>query len=183
MAFQPNGSPKITAADCGDPQRLSKLLQGLFGRQSQVASSQRSETQRLAAGLASVASDVADLAEQPKIDVLRTITGIDLTSAAGTLLFTAGSGTFRPLGFSVRLTSVSSVSVAPTVGVGTANNTTNIFAPRTLSGTLAVGEGPTFFPSGYRPNLSTGNSAYFVVTGAATATTLVASIDLIGYEL
>lgn len=182
MAFQPSGSPKITAEDCGNPQRLSKLLQGLFGRQVQVQASQRAETQRLATAVSGVSSEITELAT-PRIDILRTIIGVDLTTAAGTIAFTADFGTYRILGFSVRFTTVDTVSVAPTVGMGTASNTTNIFAPRTLSGTLTAGEGPTFFPSGYRPNLTTGSTAYFVVTGAATATSLIASVDVIGYKL
>lgn len=178
-----SSSSKITAEDCKDPYKLSKLLQAMSQGAVRATQSHNQEIRRVSEGLARVESSVVQIEDTSGLTVLRTIDAIDLTSAAGTTLFTVGSGSFHPLGFSIRFTAVSSVSVAPVVGIGTSSSTTEIFAPRTLHGTLAVDEGPTFFPSGYRPTLKPGDSAFFVVTSAATATTLTASVDLIGYEL
>ena len=85
----------------------------------------------------------------------------------------------------VRLTAASAITVVPTAGVGfNAGGADNVFVPVALTGVTAVNDIWTFAATAkavYNPGAASATLLFGIDTGA-TGTTMLTSIDVIGYR-
>lgn len=109
------------------------------------------------------------------------VDSIDLKSVASTLLYTVPTGfSFYITGVAVRVTAANSISAAATAGVGKTNSTFEFFPATAMTNLHSLNQVYLFLPAGTLAIASAGETVRFNVTVAATGTSQVASVDLIG---
>lgn len=115
------------------------------------------------------------------VGILSTVTAISLTATATTSLYTPSGHSAIITGIMIRPTTVTAFTIAGAISIGQNGSVNDIIPITTLTGlnTTAL-----FFP--LTPLIASaitisGNTISLKVTTGATATTLTASVDLIGY--
>lgn len=168
--------------DCSDPSKLSKLLQAMSQGSVKVAQSQQRDTLRVAAGLASVQSDVAELASFNP--VLRSVDSINFSATGNALLFTAASGSYVVTDIVLRWTTVDTITDGPTFSASTATTGSDVYPEQeAYTGQLSTTKNHHMGQFGASTTLTRGTSLYIVVSTAATGTSLIASADVLGYKI
>lgn len=118
------------------------------------------------------------------VQLLSTTTGIDGKTVATTNLYTVPSGkTCIITAATIRVTTASSITVVPTLGIGVASGESDIFASTGLTNLNATGKIWRFVG---QATYVAGQAADVIKLGidtGATATTMTIAIDLFGYLL
>lgn len=177
--------PIIRHADSGIRVGFAKLLQQAFDGIAQVLSNIRHVEAETIASVDAAAGEIVAISTTVTSGIrkLATVDGISLVATGGTILYTAGDGRYVVTDVVLRATSADTVTVAPEVSVGVSASGTEIFARRALRGAWSTAKAWAFGAAGIREVLDIGDSAYLVVHVGATATALVASADIFGYEV
>ncbi len=117
------------------------------------------------------------------ITILST-TAIDLAAVAETNLFTAVTSTII-LGFVLRVTFASNVTLGPTFGIGAAAGASDFFASRAMKSLTTQGRMWISHAEGGLPLLTAGQILKAGVDVAATGSSpvITAAVDLIGYTI
>lgn len=180
-------APIINAQALGLTPAAAKLLQAAFDDISSDIRSVRTAARDTSSYLQTTAGQVVNITNVTSAGggLLARIPSVDLTATADTQVFEALDGNYIILDVVVRITSASGVAADPGlyVSVGNAAGAANIFGSRKLRGTLAGGVVVALGDWGIRPQIGLGDSVYFNVDMGASATTLVATIDVIGYAI
>jgi hypothetical protein len=115
------------------------------------------------------------------VGILKTTSNISLTSAATTALYTPSGNSAVVTGIIVRITAVTAFVTAASISIGQNGSVNDIIPITALTGLNSTA---LFFP--LTPTIVSaltisGNTISLKVTTGATATTLTASVDLLGY--
>ena len=114
--------------------------------------------------------------------VLSTTSSIDLTSTGVTPLYTIPTGVTAIITqIVIRLTTATGVTVPPVIGIGIASGEDDIISPTTLTGLSTNNEYFTIQNNGVSAKGNATNIINLGIDTAATATTMLAEIDLVGY--
>jgi len=114
--------------------------------------------------------------------ILSSITGVDLKSVGVTTLFTVPTGkTATITQLVVRVTTGTAVTVPPTLGIGVAAGEDDIIVPTTLTGLNLTGEHYVLGNDGISVDATSTQVIKLGVDVGAAATTMTATIDLVGY--
>ena len=115
---------------------------------------------------------------------LATVASIDAKTVAATSLYTIPSGkNYIIVGAIVRCTAAVAITVGATAGIGIAAGEDDIFYPQVLTGILAAGDVWAFWASAKMVLAAGDEVVKFGIDTAATGTSQVFSVDLIGYEV
>lgn len=131
-------------------------------------------------------SITSKILKKGQIGILSTVTGIDAKTTGTTTLYTPSGNSVVPISFIFRVTSASGVTVNPTLGVGVNGAADDLMPSDILSFVLTTaGQFGTYyinssfsFPTAIVPS---GTAIKLGIDTGATATSLILTIDVIGY--
>lgn len=107
---------------------------------------------------------------------------IDAKSVANTLVWTnTGATNFVVSGVSVVCPAATSITVAPTVGIGTASGTNDIISAAVLTGLTATTKAYKYQVSGSANVIAPAGTLYANLTVAATGTSQSIMVNVTGY--
>lgn len=116
--------------------------------------------------------------------LIATLTGINAKSVANTLAYTNSTGnTIIVTSATIRCTAATAITVGPTIGVGTAAGTSDIFAATALSALTTTTTTYGFSFVGMSVKVPNGGTIYINVTNASTGTSQTVAADIIAYSV
>lgn len=114
--------------------------------------------------------------------ILSTTTGINGKTVANTNLYTVPAGkTAIVIGYIVRCTAATAITVGASAGIGNSSGTNNIAASQAMTALLTTADTFNWPIVGMSKTITTGNSAFFNLGTAATGTSQTLAVDLLGY--
>lgn len=118
----------------------------------------------------------------PASYILSTTAGINGKSVANTALYTVPAGkTCIVTGYNVRCTAASAITIGSTAGIGNIAGTSNISAAQAMTALTSVLSTFQFPNIGISLATASAGIIYFNQTVAATGTSQIIQVDLIGY--
>lgn len=109
-------------------------------------------------------------------------TGIDAKSVANTTLWTNnGTTNFVVTGASVVCTAATSITIGPTIGIGTAAGTSDIISATAMGALTTASKAFRYSLSGTLTVIAPAGSLFGNVTVAATGTSQTLTINVTGY--
>ena len=118
------------------------------------------------------------------VGILVTVNGINGKAVANTSLYTVPAGkTCIVIGYTVRCSAASAITVGPAAGIGNIAGTSNISASQGMNALLTTSDSFLWTLYGMSKVTTAGGQIYFNLGTAATGTSQTLSVDLMGYNL